>query len=100
MTGMSKLLEKYRQLGEVPTKQQETEYSWYLNEMRKLVKMPYIVMHKRLEKAFDGFTFEFMLSKMKQWFHEAEKHANPGMIINARLKQFNTQVAESRKQKL
>lgn len=100
LSSIGKLLEKYAKLGEMPTKQQETEYSYYLNESRKLIASPYIVLHKRLERSFDGYSFEFLLSKMKQWYHEAEKAKNPAITFNWRFKQFREQCAEAKKQKL
>lgn len=85
---MSALLGKYLStLQEKPTAKEQSEYAWYLNEMRKLTKMPFIVMHKRIEKAFGTASLSYTLSKMRDWYFEAEKHGNPGMIINSRLKQ-------------
>lgn len=74
-----------------PTKESVTEYSDYVYKSSKLIKQPYIAVHKRIEKAFEGSSFEYMLSKIKQWYHEAEKSTNPGMTFNWRFKQFRYQ---------
>lgn len=75
-----------------PTKAEITEYSDTCYRMAKIVKQPYIVMHKRLERTFDGRSLDTVLSWMRQWLHEAEKHPNPGMIINARMKQYRERI--------
>lgn len=84
-----KLLARY--LG-APTKAQVTEYSDLCFSASKMVKQPYIVMHRRLEKLFVGKSLDFVLSWLNQWMHEATKHPNPGMIINARMKQYRERI--------
>lgn len=84
-TASEKLLARY--IGKA-TKAQVTEYSDLCFSASKIVKCPYIVMHKRLEKLFAGKSVDYVLMHLNQWTHEASKHPNPGMIINARLKQY------------
>jgi hypothetical protein len=84
-----KLLSRY--LG-APTKAQVTEYSDLCFSASKMVKQPYIVMHKRLEKLFVGKSVDFVLGWLNQWTHEASKHPKPGMIINARMKQYRERI--------
>lgn len=81
---VSKLLARFANI----SSKQETEYSFYVNEVRKICKQPYIVVHKRFEKAFKDESFDYMLTHTKRWFHEAEKASNPGMIFNARFKKW------------
>ena len=83
-------LEKLRAASDAKTRN-ETEYAFYLNEARKMISQPYIVLHKRIERAFVGKTMEYTLSHLKAWVHEAEKDRNPAMCFNWRLKQFNNQ---------
>jgi len=68
---------------------QITEYSDLINTGAKLTKQPYIVFHKRIEKTFPPKSSpDTVLSYLRQWTHEAEKHPNPGMIMNARMKKY------------
>lgn len=69
-------------------KRNETEYSFYVAAAAKLIGTKYIVLHKRLEKAFEGKSMEYLLMHMKRWYHEAEKNGNPAMIFNVRFKQY------------
>lgn len=71
------------------SKKQITEYSDLINTGRKLTGEAYIVFHKRVERTFKIATSaDTVLSYLRQWMHEAEKHDKPGMIINARMKQY------------
>lgn len=84
-----RMLAKY--LG-APSKSQITEYSDLCYAASKLVKQPYFVMHKRIERLFIGKSVDFVLSWLNTWMHEATKHPNPGLIINARMKQYRERI--------
>ena len=94
MERINALMPKLNDLTKV-SKKDETEYGYYLNESRKMIGQPYIVLHKRLERAFFHHSFEFLLSKLKQWYHEAEKSDNRALTFNARFKQFRERQAEA-----
>ena len=70
------------------TKKQIEEYGDLVNTARKFVKQPFIVFHKRIESAFPNEKIDFVLSNLRRWVHEAEKHPNSGLIINSRMKQY------------
>lgn len=68
---------------------QVEEYAELINTGRKMVKQPYIVFHKRIESTFSaGSSADRVLSCLNMWTHEAAKHDNPGMIMNARMKKY------------
>ena len=68
---------------------QVEEYAELINTGRKMVKQPYIVFHKRIESTFSpGTSADRVLSFLNMWTHEAGKHPNPGLIMNARMKKY------------
>ena len=75
----------------------ETEYAFYVNEGRKITGEKYIVLHRRLERAFVGKSMEYLLGYLKRWVHEAEKDRSPAICFNARFKQFREQGQQMQK---
>lgn len=69
-----------------------TEYQDLVGQASKLVGQPYIVMHKRLERAFQGKSVDFVLSYVRRWVHEASKDAKPAIKFNYRFKQYREQL--------
>lgn len=75
----------------VPSKakrQPKHEYEYYIAQTAKLIGERYYVLHSRLEKAFDGRTPEYILSKVREWYHAAEKSENKGRCFNGLFKQW------------
>lgn len=68
-----------------------TEYSDTIAKAAKLVGQPYIVLHKRLERAFAGKELDYLMSYVRRWLHEAEKSDKPAITFNWRFKQFREQ---------
>ena len=66
----------------------ETEYSFYVGAASKMIGQKYIVLHKRIERAFVGKSLEYTLGLIKRWYHEAEKTDKPAVIFNVRFKQY------------
>lgn len=75
-----------------------TEYSDTVNRAAKLIGSPYIVLHKRLERAFADQSLETVMSFLRRWLHEAQKSDKPAITFNWRFKQFreaNGQIKKS-----
>lgn len=72
------------------TKSQATEYSDYVFRASKLTGDSYIVMHKRIERAFDGKDASFVLSRLRDWVIQTEKAGarNPAALFNWYFKQY------------
>jgi len=70
-----------------------TEYADLVNEAAKYVKQPYIVMHKRIERAFGERDIQIVMSHLRRWVHMASKDRNPGMCINLELKRYKEAIA-------
>lgn len=70
------------------TKAELTEYGDYVSRAAKAVGQPYIVLHKRIEKAFEGKSLDYVMSYLRPWLHEAEKSGKTGLVFNSRFKQY------------
>lgn len=66
------------------------EYEYYVKEAARLTRSKYIVMHSRLARAFVGKDKDVIIAFLTRWIHEAEKSSNPGLVFNARFKQYRT----------
>jgi hypothetical protein len=93
-TGMKPIGELFRRF-QIPQEngRNATEYSDLIADIGKMVKQPYIVVHKRIERAFAGASYSFAMMLLKQWTHEAHKTANPGLTFNWRMKQDKERTA-------
>lgn len=76
------------QLPAADPKAAKFEYEHFIKLAAKMTGSKYFVMHSRLSKAFDGRDADFILSYVRRWCHEAEKSSNPGLVFNARFKQY------------
>lgn len=81
----------YMQKFNVSKKDQE-QYAYYVNEARKLTGDDYMKMHRRITRAFVGLDSAYVIRKLKEWVHEAEKADNKGWTFNTRFKQWREKV--------
>ena len=63
-------------------------YEHYVKEAAGITNSKYMVMHSRLARAFKGKDADHIIFYVSKWLHEAEKSNNPGLVFNARFKQY------------
>ena len=76
----------------------QSEYQDLIAQAAKMTGQPFIVMHKRVERAFGAAPLTVVMSYVRQWVHEASKDRKPAVCFNYRFKQFReAQVAAAQK---
>lgn len=91
------LLGKYQaKLFAGESKQDVTEYQHYIGLASKLTGDTYMKMHRRISRAFPTETLSFVLSKLREWVHYAEKRDNKGMAFNGLFKKYRDATAETK----
>lgn len=76
------------------TKKDIHEYSHYIGLASKLTGNSYMQMHRRIQKAFPTEKLDYVLARIREWVHYAEKADNKGMAFNGLFKKYRDDTAK------